>query len=118
MARKNNKILKLIDTSSSRLRSKVFARCRSQHINARRYSVPNIVGGFGNWANRINLERAEGVFYNKDGFNDHPAAADEKLNASNAPRTLGFDASRASGVYGNSDTNQPKSLRGYLLIRY
>lgn len=82
------------------------------------YSVPNIVGGFGNWANRINLERAEGVFYNKDGFNDHPAAADEKLNASNAPRTLGFDASRASGVYGNSDTNQPKSLRGYLLIRY
>ena len=79
---------------------------------------PNIVGSFGNWANRINLERVEGVFFNKDGFNDHPAAADEKLNATNAPRTLGFDASRASGVYGNSETNQPKSLRGYLLIRY
>ena len=29
-----------------------------------------------------------------------------------------FDASRSSTLFGASDTNQPKSLRGYLLIRY
>ena len=29
-----------------------------------------------------------------------------------------FDASRSSTLFGASDTNQPKSLRGYFLIRY
>ena len=29
-----------------------------------------------------------------------------------------FDASKSNALFGSSDTNQPKSLRGYLLIRY
>ena len=85
-----------------------------------RYSDgPNIVGSFGNWANRINLERATGVFFNKDAFNDHPAAQDEKLNASNAPRTLGFDASLASSIYQNGLTEvRVNGLYGLFLIRF
>lgn len=39
------------------------------------------------------------------------------VSTSNGSLAWTFDASRSSAVYGTSDTNQPQSLRGCLLIR-
>lgn len=39
-------------------------------------------------------------------------------NKENASLAWSFDASRNSAVFGASDTNQPKSMRAYCLIRY
>lgn len=39
------------------------------------------------------------------------------LEPGNLGSVINFDASLVNTIYGASDTNQPQSLRGYLLIR-
>lgn len=76
--------------------------------------LPNIAGGF------INIgvspsEGYEGPFYKSD---DRKPGAQSNLSSHWREGTIGFDASRYNGIYGNSTTVQPPALTMRYIIKY
>ena len=81
--------------------------------------LPNITGTFGNsWAtDRGIFEKFAGAFYSntKPGYLTNIA----KSSASDNPSSVvGFNASRSSSIYGNSNTVQPATCKCYFVIKY
>lgn len=78
-----------------------------------RYSVPNILG-YSNIAGYYDLATASGGALS--------ACSRWTFSIVREPGTaagiINIDASGSNPIYGASTTNQPASLRGYMLIRY
>ena len=81
--------------------------------------LPNITGVLSN--NVGNYVSAwggyQGALFDGNSLKAHDPVAD--LNSSlNKPKNFGFDASRSSSIYGNSNTVQPPALTCLICIKY
>ena len=76
--------------------------------------LPNITGILNSGDRRFNTGNVTGCFY--------PTTAEANKYTNQVTTTtnqvVGFDASRSSSIYGNSDTVQPKSIELYFYIKF
>ncbi len=78
--------------------------------------LPNIQGAF-TTIDKKDYETPQNAFA-LGWTQENKIAVGGEIGANFREEWITFDASRSSTLFGASDTNQPKSLRGYLLIRY
>ena len=67
----------------------------------------------GNFDGYFDFKTATGVFATAN-----PNETIQALTTGIGSHGIKFNASKANAIFGSSDTVQPKTLRGYALIRY
>ena len=91
-------------------KSTKFGACKTK------ISVPNIQGAF-TTIDRKDYETPQNAFA-LSWTSDFKLADVGEIGPQFREEWITFDARRSSTLFGASDTSQPKSLRGYFLLRY
>ena len=80
--------------------------------------LPNITGKISFYGDRGGVQKQEGAFYPDDTVANQVPALNEALSYNSIDRTIIFNASKSSSLYGNSTTVQPNSFTVRYIIKY
>ena len=79
--------------------------------------LPNITGKISFYGSRGGVQKQEGAFYPDDTVANEVPALNTAYNAS-VDRTIIFNASKSSSIYGNNTTVQPPAYTAKIYICY